>query len=625
MNKWISKNFGLRLYISMAASLILFFTVYAYRHNVMDFLHAKGYLDFSIDEKSRTRIEDEFKDIEIINGNMNNIHNILKKSLPGYGFSLYGDFKAYGDIHFMNSRGIAPYRQSSKYSSTFKIKLNHQMDKINITVYPNFKTYYYWYTCVSAILAILFGAFIFMYWTIVQKKSKRHKRLKKIWNTSALQAFHKLSIELLFVNIAAAFLSFGSFSFMYINRYSFIEFIRDHVSYDHAMDVYAASMQEKLQSFHLTNINKKEINSILKQDIAKNAEAYIYLENGKYYQGGNLQDTEDIRMYSDFGVSALMIPYLYYFPLKTVDETAILLIYYYPLTDFINWYRAIIIIFSLSVYILLLMKFIRTKVSFIQVLQKDVAALALGDWNHEITKMQDDEIGQLGEELRSMQTSFFENMKNEKAAKKANQELVTSLSHDLRTPLTSLLGYLELIRYRDGTNEEKKRYLDHSLQKVEQIRSLSDKLFEYFLVYERAESLELHEESLETWLSYVEETADFMKRDGLDIQLHLEKSIELNAAFNLEMLQRATDNLFSNIHKYANRKYPVIIKGCVLDHVYKVHMANTIREDTEKIESNQIGLKSAEEIMRLHHGTLHICEKGESFSIEMTLPIIERE
>lgn len=609
----------------MATSLILFFTIYAYRYDVMDFLHAKGYVDFSIDEISKLKIEDEFKDIEIINSNMNRIHNILKKSLPEYDFSLYGDYKSHGDIHFMNSRGIAPYKQSSKYSSTFKIELIHQLGEINITVYPNFKTYYYWYTWVSAIIAVLFGIFMFIYCATVQKKPKCHKRLKKIWNTSALQAFHKLSIELLLVNITAAFLSFGFFSFTYINRYSFIEFIRDHVSYDHAMDSYAASMQEKLQSFYLTDINKKEVNSILKQNIAKNAEAYIYLENGKYYQGGNLQDSEDIRMYSDLGVSALMIPYLYYFPLRTVDETAILLIYYYPLTDFISWYMAVIILFSLSVYILLLMKFIRAKVSSIQVLQKDVAALALGDWNHEITKMQDDEIGQLGEELRSMQASFFENMKNEKAAKKANQELVTSLSHDLRTPLTSLLGYLELIRYRDGTNEEKKRYLDHSLQKVEQIRSLSDKLFEYFLVYERADSLELHEESLEVWLSYVEETADFMKQEGFDTQLHLEKVSELKAAFNLEMLQRAVDNLFSNIHKYANRKYPIIIKGRVLDHAYKVHMENTIRSDTEKVESNQIGLKSAGEIMRLHHGTLHICEKGESFSIEMTLPIIERE
>ncbi|MCB6289113.1 sensor histidine kinase, partial [[Clostridium] scindens] len=62
-----------------------------------------------------------------------------------------------------------------------------------------------------------------------------------------------------------------------------------------------------------------------------------------------------------------------------------------------------------------------------------------------------DEIGQLSDELRSMQKSFYDNMQNEKKARKANQELITTLSHDLRTPLTSLLGYLELIRYREGS------------------------------------------------------------------------------------------------------------------------------------------------------------------------------
>ncbi|MCB6566790.1 hypothetical protein LI169_17195, partial [Desulfovibrio desulfuricans] len=71
-------------------------------------------------------------------------------------------------------------------------------------------------------------------------------------------------------------------------------------------------------------------------------------------------------------------------------------------------------------------------------IQEDASILSQGDWNHTFRYKGIDEIGELSDELRCMQSTYYENMQNEKKARQANQELVTSLSHDLRTPLTSL-------------------------------------------------------------------------------------------------------------------------------------------------------------------------------------------
>lgn len=610
------------MYILLAAVIISFFTIYAYRYSVMDILYNSGYINFQLDEARKANIIDELEDIEIINDNMNEIHDVLRTYLPEYEFSVYGDLDERGNVYFMNSRGTAPYQQSSMYSSSFDLTPTKNKGVLNITIYPKFTDFLNFYTWFCAICSLLVGFLVFRANTKEEKKKRLRNRLKSLWNCKAMIFLHKLSIELLLINILAAFLSLGTFMFLYINRYSVIEFIRDHASYEHALDTYAKQMQKKLQSFHLNLDKKEQIDILLKETIIRDAEAYIYHENGKYFTGGNVEDIIDSRIYRDIGVLALRTPYLYYFPLQTKGETALLLIYHYPLIQYMSWYMAVIIIFALSIYISILMKFIQKKVSAIQILQHDVAVLSLGYWEHEITEMPDDEIGLLGKELKSMQKSFHENMENEKAAKKANQELVTSLSHDLRTPLTSLLGYLELIRYREGTVEQKKKYLDHSLQKVEQIRSLSDKLFEYFLISEREETLEFHEQSLNNWLSYIQDNADFMIQDGLDLEVHMQSPENYKAVYNLEMLQRAVDNVFSNIHKYADRKETITIEGDVFDQFYRVQMRNTISTDNEAVDSTKIGLKSAKRIMCMHHGQLNIENDRKYFLVELLLPFL---
>lgn len=68
-----------------------------------------------------------------------------------------------------------------------------------------------------------------------------------------------------------------------------------------------------------------------------------------------------------------------------------------------------------------------------------------GDLDHPITVRGNDEITSLALDMEKMRLSFQERIKGEEEAKRANSELITSISHDLRTPLTILMGNLDII------------------------------------------------------------------------------------------------------------------------------------------------------------------------------------
>ena len=88
-----------------------------------------------------------------------------------------------------------------------------------------------------------------------------------------------------------------------------------------------------------------------------------------------------------------------------------------------------------------------------------------------------------------MRLSIIQKHQREKEAWDANSQLVTSMSHDIRTPLTSMIGYLDIIKSEKYQSaEELERYISSCREKAFQLKELSDKLFQYFLVFNSGEN-----------------------------------------------------------------------------------------------------------------------------------------
>lgn len=245
-------------------------------------------------------------------------------------------------------------------------------------------------------------------------------------------------------------------------------------------------------------------------------------------------------------------------------------------------------------------------------LSDDVNRIRAGEMDLEIETGADDEIGDLAKDIGLMRNSVLERMNSEKAAQNANNQLITSMSHDIRTPLTSLIGYLDIISgHKYKTEEELQRYISSCSDKAVQLKGLSDKLFQYFLVYNN-EQQERELEELDAGILFQQfmiEHISELTQYGYEVELTDEIPENVMIDTETSAMQRLFDNLFSNIMKYADHDYPVVITAEIIDNQIKIVLKNHITEDAGKVESTKIGVKTCKKIVDDLNGTFRALEE----------------
>ncbi len=121
-------------------------------------------------------------------------------------------------------------------------------------------------------------------------------------------------------------------------------------------------------------------------------------------------------------------------------------------------------------------------------LSREAQAIGGGDLEHTISVSGGDELSMLASEVDSMRRSVIERMGSERQAWEANSELITAISHDIRTPMTSLIGYLGLLNEAGFDDPERARQFAASAYgKAMELKDLTDELFKYFLVFGRSD------------------------------------------------------------------------------------------------------------------------------------------
>ena len=277
-----------------------------------------------------------------------------------------------------------------------------------------------------------------------------------------------------------------------------------------------------------------------------------------------------------------------------------------------------------AVFIVLLFALIHRKIRYINQLEQDLKVLGGGNLEYPITIKGRDDLTSLAVGIESLKNGILEEQQMKAEAEKANMELVTAMSHDLRTPLTSLIGYLELLNMHRYENEEQlQKYLEYCRKKAFQMKKVSDRLFEYFLVYGREEKgLQLQK------IPSVELAEDLCNGQFFDWQDHggtIECQIgELNGIVQVdsEYMQRVMDNLISNLKKYGDPAYPLKIAASEQLDMLHIQVTNHIRDRKDRTESTQIGLKTCRKIMENHGGTFTWEQQNDDFVIRIALPLV---
>lgn len=231
-----------------------------------------------------------------------------------------------------------------------------------------------------------------------------------------------------------------------------------------------------------------------------------------------------------------------------------------------------------------------------------------------------DEIGELANDVNKMKNSIFEKMQKEQDAWKANTELITAMSHDIRNPLTVLLGYLDVMEMQKDTAPALKGYIDACRETALKIKNLSDDMFQYFLVFGKKDiDMSMQDYDAQTLLNQVvSEHMLLMTENGYKFitePLEKECTISIDAA----AFVRVIDNLFSNLKKYADIAQPIYIKASADDNNVILIMQNsTIQND---VESNGIGLKTCSKIMDAMNAGFEASSDDTTFTVKLTISI----
>lgn len=300
-------------------------------------------------------------------------------------------------------------------------------------------------------------------------------------------------------------------------------------------------------------------------------------------------------------------------------------LYYYTGDAFYFWAAALAGILAFFAFSLCFISLVHRKISYIKHLKHELDILAGGDISYQVSIRGKDELSELASGIDQMRCSILAHQISEEQIRSANSQLVTAMSHDLRTPLTSLLAYLELLeRGKYSDDKQLKDFLNRCLDKALQIKSMADKLFEYFFVYTsewEQPNMELVDAD-ETLQQFWGEYAFSLENRGFNVQQDF-GALNGKLLINLDMIRRAFDNLYSNLLKYADPKSLIAITCHREERQVILVISNRISSQRDNCECTNIGLNTCQRILQIHSGTFSKQESGHIFQTEITLPLQE--
>jgi len=274
------------------------------------------------------------------------------------------------------------------------------------------------------------------------------------------------------------------------------------------------------------------------------------------------------------------------------------------------------VVISLALFIALIIIGNRKLIRYVCRLNDEVQILEGGNLEYKVSVEGNDELTDLARSMNQMRTSMLNRMEEERLLEESNKRLVTEMSHDLRTPLTGMLLYLEILRtHRYSSEEELQDYLLKIEEKAHHLKMISDNLFEYStqktmpktcvpMLMERA-----FRKSLEGFVSDLE-SRGFSVSSAVDWE-------ECFVVSEDDYVLRILENISSNIAKYAEPGSEVHIESIVSGGHCGFSIMNVCARNVLDVESHGIGIESICSMMEKMKGKCSIERTDEMF--EMTL------
>ncbi|WP_160670219.1 HAMP domain-containing sensor histidine kinase [Clostridium sp. C8-1-8] len=257
-----------------------------------------------------------------------------------------------------------------------------------------------------------------------------------------------------------------------------------------------------------------------------------------------------------------------------------------------------------------------------------------GDLNYSIEAKGKGNLARLANNINNMKAGLKNSIENEVKSDRLKTELITNVSHDLKTPLTSIINYVDLLKKDDISPEEMRDYIKVLDRKSQRLKVLIEDLFEASKAASGA--LELNIEKVEVSSLLKQTLAEFeekIKEAELDFRVSYPEE-KLYIMADGKKLWRVFENLITNILKYSLNRTRVYILMVNEDGKIKISMKNIsayeLEIDSEELverfkrgdksrntEGSGLGLAIAKSLVELQKGVFNIEIDGDLFKVIM--------
>ncbi|MBN3361942.1 sensor histidine kinase [Clostridium botulinum] len=284
------------------------------------------------------------------------------------------------------------------------------------------------------------------------------------------------------------------------------------------------------------------------------------------------------------------------------------------------------------IYIVLLIRYLFKKADYLNEILKATEEMSYGNLDYVIKENGESALGKIAHNINNMKDGYKKSLEEQVKSERLKTELITNVSHDLKTPLTSIINYIDLLKKEDLSKDEINGYISVLDRKSKRLKSLIEDLFEASKMSSGAVELNIEKINVTALLKQsIAEFEEKITKSSLELKFKYDNN-KTYANLDGKKTWRVFENLINNIIKYSQPNTRVYIDLIETNTKIIITMKNISRYEMDfsadeiferfkrgdkarNTDGSGLGLAIAKSISELQGGSLNIIIDGDLFKV----------